>query len=120
MLIRAFTIVARVTVQNASNHAQFLGTLDLEPTEDAAISRDGNLAPEADVGLPQVLKVLVRAVVDVYKRSRDIAVGRIAVERGDPVVKSTGRIILEDILLERSLKLNLPRLRGLAVVGCLV
>jgi hypothetical protein len=45
-----FTIIARVAVYQDTNHAKFLGTLNLEASEDASIFGNGNLSLEVDAG----------------------------------------------------------------------
>lgn len=75
ILFSPLTVIARVAINQDSNHAQLLGSLNLETAEDAAVPRDGNLAFKIDSSVDQIFVVLVGAVVDIDERRRNVATG---------------------------------------------
>lgn len=115
VLFRRFTIFTGISEDDNADHPQLLRPLDLEPTEDEAITSNGDLPGKADVGLEQVLKILIRAVVDVDHGCGDVAGGRITVEDGDSVGQTCARILVEDVLFKSGFKRNLPVVRAAVV-----
>lgn len=107
-----FTIFLRITVDNYADHSKFLCTLHLQPTEDPTVLGDGNLPLQGDVGIYEVLEVLVRAKVDIHKLCGHIASSRIAMEHWDPVWQAGSRILFEDILLQCSFKGHFSLITG--------
>lgn len=101
-------IIARVAVDEDTYHAELLGALDLETSKDASIPGNGNLSLEVNASLDQVCKVSVRSIVDIDKGAGDIAAGRVAVERRDLVLGSSGGVFFKNVLGQRSLECNVP------------
>ena len=112
VLLGVLAIVTRVTVDDGGNHAELLGTLNLEASEDAAILGNGNLALELDTSLDEIFEVTVGSVVDIDKGSGDVAAGRVAMESRDPVLEGCSGVILQHIFRQRGVKSDLPT-RGL-------
>lgn len=116
VLFSHFTIFTGISEDDDADHPQLLRPLDLEPTEDEAIASNGDLSSKADVGLEQVLEILVRAVVDVDHGCGDVAGGRITVEDGDSLGQTCTRILVEDVLFKSGFKRNLPVVRAAVVL----
>lgn len=90
-----FSIVTRIAVYQDANHAELLSTLDLEAPENAAVSRNGDLALEIDTSFYQILIIPVGAVVDIDKLPRYIAAGRVSVERWNSIVERRGGVFIQ-------------------------
>ena len=87
-------VLLKICIKNHANHAQFLRTFHLEPTKDAAILGNGNLAFKTNVGTKQILEIGIRAEIGVHKRRRDIAVGRVTVKGGDAIGKTASVVLV--------------------------
>lgn len=110
ILLSYLSVLLGIGIDDDANHAQLLGTLHLQPAEDAAILDQGNLSRQADVCLDQVFKVVVRAKVCIHNGRSHVATGRVSVEGRHATVEPTRAILLKHILLEGSLKRDLRRI----------
>lgn len=107
-LLCVLAVVTGIAIENGSDHAQLLCTLNLEASEDAPVARNGNLAFQADIGPEQILKVLIGSVVDVNNGASNIPTGGVTMESRNAVIEPGCRVLLEDILSQRSLERNIP------------
>ncbi len=76
------SILMRVGVNQAANGAVLGGNLGLDATPGVEVSRDDNLPLNGDAHALELLVVLGDSVVDVDKRSGDVAVDRVSVIGG--------------------------------------
>lgn len=111
ILFGDFAVIAGVAVDEDASHAEFLGALDLEATEDAAVLGNGNLALEVNAGLDEVVIVVIGSVVDINVLGSDVAAGRIAVEGRDAVLGTGCWVLFENVFGQGSLKGYIPRVR---------
>ncbi len=72
----------RVGVNQAANGAVLGGNLGLDAAPGVVVARDDNLSLDGDAHALELLVVLGDSVVDVDKRSGDVAVDRVSVIGG--------------------------------------
>lgn len=81
------TIIAGIGINHGTDHAQFLSAFYLETSEDSSVLGNSNLALEINLGINEVLVILVGSIVDIYKLASDISTGRVAVKGGNSVLE---------------------------------
>ena len=75
VLFSSLTIIARVAVNKNTSETKLLCTLDFETSEDSAISSNGNLALDVNLGIDEILIILVSSIVDVDEGSSNVSAG---------------------------------------------
>src|SRR5215472_7211558 len=79
------TVIAGIGVNKATDGAMFLRDLGLDAAPTAAVTCYDDFASDVDTLFPENVVVRWDAVIDVHKRSADIAVAGIGVEARDHV-----------------------------------
>lgn len=75
MLFSSLTIIARIAVNKNTSETKLLCTLDFETSEDSTISSNGNLALDVNLGIDEILVILVSSIVDVDEGSSNVSAG---------------------------------------------
>jgi len=108
VLFSSLTIIARIAVNKNTSETKFLCALDFETSEDSAISSNGNFALDVNLGIDEILVILVSSIVDVDEGSSNVSAGRVAVEDGNAVVEGGCWVLFNDVFLERGLEGSIP------------
>ncbi|KAI6761212.1 hypothetical protein HG531_001765 [Fusarium graminearum] len=110
VLFSPLAIIARIAVDEDSNKTKLLCALDFQASKDSTVSGNGNLTLDVNLGINEILVILISSIVNIDEGGSDVSTGRVAVEDGNAVVVRGCRVLFDDVLLKRGLECGVPAL----------